>query len=333
MTVRVARTRAATLRHTFEVDETPTDSTTTVAVAVTDANGANVASGNAVSAGAGTGTYTFALPAQAQLATLTVAWSATIEGAAVVETDVVEIVGGFVFSLAEGRASDRVLADTTKYTTADLLDARVEVEVELERITQRAFVPRYRRVVLDGTGSRDILLPDGGDDLVAGILLRGVRLPVRSATMAPRIGQSFTALTAPQLAALAVTRDGLLRRTDGNVWTEGLANIVLEYEYGSDAPPEDLKRAALVRFRSRLNIHHTGIPDRAMSYTATDGGTYRLSMPGAASTGIPDVDAVYARYSRGGNAGTGKDGGPVPASRTLDYSPQRWSLFHQGRST
>ena len=330
MTVRVARTRAATLRHVFEVDETPTDSTTTVTVAVTDANGTSVAADDAVSAGAGT--YTFALPAQANLAALTAAWSATIDGAAVVETDEVEIVGGFLFTLAEGRNSDDVLKDTTKYTTEDLLKARVEVEVECERITQRAFVPRYRRVTLDGTGTRDLMLPDGGDDLVAGILLRGVRLPLRSAKVAPRVGQAFTALNAPQLAALAVTRDGLLRRTDGNVWTEGLANVVLEYEYGSDSPPEDLKRQALVRFRSRLNIHRTGIPDRATSYTATDGGTYRLSMPGAATTGIPEVDAVYSRYSRGGNAG-GKDGQPVPASRTLDFTPQRYSLFHQGRTT
>lgn len=328
MTVRVARTRAATLRHTFYVDETPTDSSTAVTVAVTDANGDAVASGGAVLAGAGE--YTFALPAQADLSSLTVAWSATIGGADVVETGQVEIVGGHLFSLAEGRASDQVLADSTKYTTAQMAAARVEVEVECERICQRAFVPRYRRVVLDGTGTRDLLLPDGGDDLVAGILLRGVHLPVRSATVAPRAGQASVALTAPQLAALAVTRDGLLRRTDGNTWTEGLSNVVLEYEYGSDAPPEDLKRAALVRFRSRLNIHRTGIPDRAVSYSAAEGGTYRLSMPGAASTGIPDVDAVYARYSRGGNAG-GKDGRPVPASRTLDYTPQRYSLFHQGR--
>lgn len=329
MTVRVARTRAATLRHTFEVDETPTDSTTTVTVAVADANGTAVASGNAVSAGSGS--YTFALPAQASLASLTTAWSATIGGAAVVESDQVEVVGGFVFSLAEGRASDASLADTGKYATAELVAARVEVEVELERICQRAFVPRYRRAVLDGSGGTDLLLPDGGDATIAGLQLRGVRT-IRSAKMAPRTGQTFVALSAPQLAALAVTRDGMLRRTDGNAWTEGLSNVVLEYEYGSDAPPEDLKRAALVRFRSRLNIHRTGIPDRATSYTAVDGGTYRLSMPGADSTGIPEVDAVYARYSRGGNAG-GKDGDPVPASRTLDYAPQRHSLFHQGRNT
>lgn len=327
MTVRVARTRAATLRHVFEVDETPTDSTTTVTVAVADAAGEAVASGDAQHAG--TGVYTFALPGQAELNTLTATWSATIDGM-VVESDEVEIVGGFLFSLAEGRGSDDSLKDTTKYPTAALATARVEVEMELERITQRAFSHHYRRVTLDGSGTRDLMLPDGGDDLVAGIWLRGAHLPVRSAAVSPRAGRPFVDLTEAQLGALAITRDGLLRRTDGGVWTEGIGNVVLAYEYGSDRAPEDLKRASLVRFRSRLNIHKSGIPDRAMSYTAAEGGTYRLSMPDADRTGIPEVDAVYARYSRGGNAG-GKDGGPAPASRVLDYTPQRYSLFHQGR--
>ncbi|MCK2214286.1 hypothetical protein MF672_010855 [Actinomadura sp. ATCC 31491] len=329
MLTRIARTRAATLRHVFEVDETPTDSAGPVTVEVTDATGTQVAAGPATSAGMGV--YTFALPAQTGLALLTVAWAATIDGADVVETDEVEIVGGFYFSLRQGRASDSALSDTTKYSTEDLIQARTEVEVECERITQRAFVPRYRRVLLDGTGTRDLLLPDGGDDLVAGVQLRGVRV-LRSATMSPRAGQPYVPLTTAQLGALVVTRDGLLRRGDGNVWTEGIGNVLLEYEYGSDAPPEDLVRASLVRFRSRLNIHKSGIPDRATSYTAADGGTYRLTMPGAAATGIPEVDAVYSRYSRGGNAG-GADGRPVPASRILDYTPQRWSLFHQGRTS
>lgn len=329
MTVRVARTRAATLRHVFEVDETPTDATGTVSVAVTDAAGDAVSSGNAVQAG--TGVYTYALPGQAELNTLTATWTATIDAATVVETDEVEIVGGFLFSLTEGRGSDDALKDTTKYPTADLLKARVEVEQELERITRRAFTRHYRRVALDGTGTRDLMLPDGGDEQVSGIVLRGVRLPLRSAAMSQRAGRPFADLTEAQLAALAVTRDGLLRRTDGGVWTEGIGNIVLGYEYGSDAPPADLKSVSLIRFRSRLNLRKTGIPDRATSYTAAEGGTYRLSMPGADATGIPEVDATYSRYSRGGNAG-GKDGRPVPASRTLDYTPQRFSLFHQGRN-
>lgn len=328
ITTRILRTAPATLTHAFYVGETATDATGAVSVTVTDATGATVTTGTAAPAGNGTGRYTFALPAQAALAALTVDWSATVAGTAVVERDLCEITGGFFFTLAEARASDPSFADVAKYPPADLVVFRQEVEEECERITRRAFVPRYRRLVLDGTGTRDLPLPDGGDEIVAGILLRGVRLPIRSATVAPRVGQTPVALTVGQLAALTVTRDGLLRRTDHGSWTEGTGNVVVEYEYGQDAPPADLRRVALLRLRSRSNLLRSGVPDRAISFQVAEGGTYRLSTPGASRTGIPEVDAVYDRYSRGDGGG---QGGAAPASRTLDYNPQRGSLFHGGR--
>lgn len=326
-TTRILRTNAATLSHTFYVGETATDSSTTVTVSVVDANGTVVASGNATTAGAGTGRYTFALPAQAQLAALSVAWTATIATVVVVEQDEVEVVGGFYWSLVEGRASDPAFADAAKYPMADMITFRLEVEQECERICGRAFVPRYRRVVLDGTGTSDILVPDGADEVVAGIVLRGVR-SVRAAKQAPRVGQTFVGLAAGELAALAMTPDGMLRRTDGRVWTEGNSNVIVEYEFGSDAPPADLKRASLLRLRSRANIHRSGVPDRAISFQVAEGGTYRLSTPGKARTGVPEVDAAYNRYSRGD--GDDQDGG-APASRTLSFDPQHYSLFHGGQ--
>lgn len=320
MATRVLKTASATLERVFYVGETPTDSSTTVTVTVVDANGTAVASGNATSAGGGTGKYTFALAGQSQLALLTVTWNATIAGAAVAMSDQVEICGGFFFTLTEGRASDSSLSDAAKYPTADLIVARQEVEEECEWICDRAFVPRYRRVLLDGSGASDLILPDAD-----------VRT-VRAATVAPRAGQTFVALTAGQLAALVVLPDSTLRRVDSNIWTEGLQNVVVEYEYGYTAPPTDLLKAAKTRFRTRLNINKTSIPDRASSFTAVDGGTYRLSMPDAFRTGIPDVDAAYARYSRRVQATTqAQTGARYPASRQLNYDPQRDSLFHGGR--
>lgn len=329
MTLRVPRTAAALLPHTFYIGESATDSSTTVTVAVTDATGASVASGNATSVGAGTGEYTFLLPAQPQLAMLTAAWTATIGGVTIVETDTVEICGGFLFGLVEGRDSDDTLADSNKFTTEKLVTARQETEEECELICGQAWVPRYRRVTLDGTGTRDLVLPDGGDMLVSGMLLRGVRT-IRSAKVAPRVGQTFVALSPTELAALTVRPDGTLRRTDGNAWYEGDSNVVIEYEYGQDGPPEPLKRVAMLRFRSRLNLNRSGVPERAISFTAVEGGTYRIDLPGELKTGLPEVDAVYSRYSRRNGAGTGNDGGkPVPASRPLVYQPQSNSLFHR----
>lgn len=319
MLTRVARTSAATLEHTFLVGETATDSTTTVTVAVTDANGTAVVSGNASSAGVGTGRYTFPLPGQAQLALLTVTWSATISGAAVVEVDQVEVVGGFLFTLVEGRGSDTSLASTEKYPTADLIAARLEVEQECEEICDRALVPRYRRVLTDGTGTSELVLPTSD--------IRSIR----AVRMAARAGQAFTAFTADELAALVATEDQVLRRVDGARWTEGLANVIVEYEHGWDTPPADLKKAALQRFRSRLNLTRTNIPDRAASFVSSEGGTYRLTLPAKYQTGLPEVDAVYARYSRRAitDDGTGTAAGG-PASRSLDFNPQRHSLYHGG---
>lgn len=323
---RVLATSAATLAHSFYVGEEPTDSTTTVTVAVTDANGTVITSGNGTSAGVNTGTYTFALPGQASVSRLSVAWSATIAGSAVVQTDVVEIVGGLFFTLAQGRGSDASLTDPAKYPTADLETKRVEVEEECEAICDRAFVRRYARIVLDGTGESDLILkhPDPERSIAH------VR-SIRSVKMAQRADETFVAFDAAELAALQVSDDGTLRRVDQMVFTRGFGNVVVELEYGLDGPPAELVQACLTRFRSRLNLNKTAIPDRASSFTVADGGTFRLDLPGAFKTGLPMVDAVYARYSRRSGAGPGTGGRPVAASRMLNYDPQYASLFHGGR--
>ncbi|MFI6162245.1 hypothetical protein ACIA59_20165 [Micromonospora haikouensis] len=324
---RVARTAAATLTHIFEgAGEDPVDAGD-VTVTATGPDGL-VAFTGAATRDAGSGAYTYPMPAQASLTLLDVAWSGTVDGAVVVERDQVEIVGGFLFSLRQGRDSDPSLRDTTKYPIADLTRARTEVEQECEWICDQAWVPRYRRVVLDGSGSVDLILPTGGDEWRGGVLMRGVRT-VRAASIAPRYGQPAVPLTGDQLAALAMRPGGMLRRSDGEVWTAGDGNVVVEYEYGADAAPADLVRAALTRFRDRLNFDKRQVPDRAVSFTVAEMGTYRLSLPDKYQTGIPEVDAAYARYSR--RVSDSADGGPAPASRTLDFDPQWHSLYHGGR--
>lgn len=317
---RIAKSSAGTLAAMFLLDETPVDSTTTVTYAVVDATGASVASGNATHSG--TGLYTFVLPAQSALAALTVTWSATIGGSATTQVTHAEIVGGFFFSLAEGRASDDSLEDTALYPVADLVAARLRVEAECERICDRAFVPRYDRVILDGTGTDQLLLSLSAPDRS----IADVRT-IRSVKMANTLDSPFVAFTGAQLAALTTSADGTLIRTSGDIFTEGRANVIVEFEYGLDQPPADLVPATLTRFRTQLNFNKSGIPDRASSFTMTDGGTFRLDMPGPFKTGVPLVDAVYAGYSRR-STGTGATGIAVPASRTLTYTPQRGSMFH-----
>jgi hypothetical protein len=327
--IRIPRGTAATLSHTFCAlgTEAATDPTGTPTVAIVDANGTAVTVGTVAVVGGSTGRVSCVLPAQSLLCELTVTWTATVAGVGLVETDLVEVVSGYLFSLIEARNSDASLANTTTYPTADLTTHRTEVEAELETICDRAFVPRHRRAVLDGTGTTEMLLTDAqwaAEQRSAG----DVRV-IRSVRMADRADGAFIALSAGELAAVVVS-DGMLRRVDGRSWTEGSKNIVVEYEYGLSAPPPDLKKAALLRLRSRLNLTRSGIPDRAVSFSAADGGTYRLSQPGAWATGVPEVDAALARWSRRDGVG-GLGGRAIPASRTLTYSPQASSMFHRRR--
>lgn len=317
---RIATNAPTTLTHTWYVGETATDPTGTPTYTIVDANGTAVASGNATVVGGSTGQTTAPLAAQTMLRLLTVAWTATVAGSTRVETDQVEVVSGYYFTLAAGRGSDASLADTSRYTTTALDTARTEVEQECETICDRAFLPRYARAVGDGTGT-DELLPRHPE---AGRSVADVRT-LRRIAVAPTVDGTFTDLTAAELAAVAVGADGTLRRTDGQVWTAGWSNVVIEWEYGLTTPPQDLVRAALIRFRARLNLHRSSIPDRAASFTVADGGTYRLSLPEAWRTGIPEVDAVYERYSRRARGRT-----PRAASRTLNYDPQYHSLYHGG---
>jgi hypothetical protein len=285
-----------------------------------------VQSGNASAGAPGSGITTFSLSGQAALKDCTATWSATLAGTAVTETDQIQVVGGFLFGLAEGRASDTSLSDDSDYTPAELVRARLEVEESLEQICDQAFVPRYRRIVLDGTGRTDLPLPGAEDVVRSGFVLRGVRT-IRRISVAPRVDETFVDLTAGQLAAVTVTPDGDLRRTDGNIFTEGNRNVIVEVEHGCDAPPVDLKWAGMQHLRVRLNLNRTAVPDRVLSYTQDGGGTYRIAQAAAYSVGIPEIDAVYDRYSRR-KAGTGADGKPFPSSRPLVFTPQRGNLFH-----
>lgn len=318
---RIAKNRAGTLAHVFEVDETPTDPTGTPTYSVADANGTVVQSGNATAAGGSTGRVSVSLAAQSQIKRGTVTWTATIAGGTVVEYDEFEIVSGFYFSLKQGRDSDSSLSDTSTYPTSDLVTKRTEVEVECEAICDRAFLPRYDRVVLDGTGTSRLTLKHSDPTRS----VADVRT-LRRISVAPDVDETFVDFTAGELAGVVCSADGVLTRTDGAIFTEGYSNVVVELEYGLNAPFSDLVTASLTRFRSRLNLNKSGIPDRATSYSLGEHGVYRITLPSEYQTGIPDVDAVYGRYSR--RSGTGPNAKKVPASRSLTYNPQRFSMFH-----
>jgi hypothetical protein len=315
-TQRILRAAAATLTlSTFNADGTLADVVEPVTVGVTRADGTVLlAAGTATGHTEDTGLYTVALTAvhTALLNRLIATWTAADGSTWVTHHDVV---GGFTFSIADARASDRTLLDAAKYPDAAIIATRAEVEDELEQICDRAFIPRYARVQLDGSGTDTLNLP--------ATEIRTVR-SARIYPSADLTSSGYRTLTAAQLNALRILPNGVVRRTDFAAWDEGAGNIVIELEYGFDTPFADLKRAVLTRLRTRLTEPGAGIAERAVSIT-TEEGTYRLDTADAYKTGIPSVDAVYDRYS---NRKQGDD--LVPVSMPFRLNPQKWSMWHGG---
>lgn len=283
---RVLRTAQVVLSHTFYVDEVATDATGSVTVSVKRLDGTVVTSGTA--SGPVTHEYSFTVPAQSQVDTLTVDWTATVAGASVTARDIIEVVGGFIFGLAEARAVPPALS-LTKYPTATLAQKRIGVENECEEICGQAFVPRFNRVQFTVGGVN------------AG--------PVRTTLALPHINvRTLRAVTvdgtAQNLTGLVVSESGVVSGLAIATTTVTGSKVIVEYEHGMEYPPEDLKDACMLRLRSRLTQGDNGIPQRALSFSVADGGVYRLSTPAGNRTGIPEVDGVYERYTidRGGFA-------------------------------
>lgn len=278
-TIRVLRTAAATLTRSIYVDETLTDPAAGLTVTATRLDGTIVSTGAA--GNPGVGLYTYVLPGQSSVDILDVSWVGIVGGSTVTLTDRVEVVGGFLFGLAEARASDASLSDPVRYTTAMLADKRVEVEQECERICGWAFVPRFARLTLSGTGAIDLTLPVQR--------VRALR------ALSTRVQPGVTTVVNP-LTDVALEAGGRMVRYDGGRFPLGTANITVEIEHGWDYPPEDLKDKAMYRLRSLLNLTRSGVPDRVSSYSTPDGAVYRVTLPSRGSTGIPEVDAVYSRH-------------------------------------
>lgn len=288
MTVtRVQATFGATLTHTFTVGETPTDAAGAVTVTVRRLDGTTVSTGPATLTAPDSGTYTYALPGQADPDILVATWAGTIAGSAVSVRDAVEIVGGFLFEPAELRARFTPLADQVKYPPATIAARRLEAEVDCERIAGHAFVPRFARVACDGTGGDLLIVPGqvvGGDGPL--LLLRRVRA----------CSINGTALAGADLTSLVPLEGGIIYRPSGATWPTGRRNVIVEVEYGDDYPPEPVKTAAMARCRSLIGEPNSTIADRAVSFTVQDGGVYRLSLPTAATTGVPTIDSVLQRF-------------------------------------
>lgn len=277
---RVLPTQLTTISHSFYVDEALTDMASPPTVTVRRLDG-TVVQGPSAATPVSTGVYSFAVAAQGQLDTLTVDWVGTLAGASHTAQDILEVVGGHLFGLAQARNALKL--DLRSYSTAELAAKRISVEIECEDIRRQAQVPRFMRVALDGSGTSQLVTPH--------LEVRRVR----AVSLSYGDGSAPVALTAGELALIAPNRAGVLTRTSGEVWPYGHGNILVEYEHGLSYPIQTVQDAAILRLRYFLNATRTAVPDRALSFSVAEGGTYRLAAAGPRSTGIPDVDAAYLR--------------------------------------
>jgi len=265
----------------------PTAATGTVTASVYRSDGTLVQASVSTTTGS-TGYYAAHLSSAsvAQLELLTVKW---YDGSTLRKQTAVEIVGGFYFTIAEVRAIDPALSDEDRYPLSRIQQGRALVEWEAERIMGVSWVPRYRYVTLDRPAWPQLLLPD---PMIRDIrIVRAYNAP--TSTIDYTSGTSFDDLAGTE-TGIAVSRSGAWS------WCSVSApfrSLTVGYEHGFDAPSPDVKDAALLHLRHKLNRRTAALSDRATSQN-NDFGAVTLATAGVDfATGIPDVDSVYARHS------------------------------------
>lgn len=270
--VQVLKGRGFTLTHSF-MDETEESALVlaSVSVALLDASGVEVAT--AVASEGPVGTWSATFGAQ-PMGLYSVNWDGD-SGTYLDETSV-EVVGRFLFSVPEARASDDYLTDSTAFPAQEIIGYREVVEAEFRRITGRSFVPRVteREHVSDGTGEFVALLPDARR--VVGVTVDGTAVA--------------------DLTTWTVNRLGKVTTTDSVAED---SKVTIQVEHGFATPPADVARAGMIRLRSLIAAESSGIPDRATTWQPEEGGTFRLATPGAGpwKTGIPEVDSTLQHYT------------------------------------
>lgn len=197
----------------------------------------------------------------------------------------VELVGGYLFEIADLRAQDRAFTDSNKYPIEMLRQARNVVEnvIEGEKAANVAFVPRGRRVRVNG-----------GAQAVNG--LYGLDLPDYEVRKVYSATVDGVALTSGQCAAI-VCDDNTIWSED-TAWPNGKRNVVVHYEHGMETVPPAITRAALLLARDYLV--KSDVPARATGTSIGD-QWFRITVAGRDGvTGLPEVDAAIEAEGRKG---------------------------------
>lgn len=280
------RASAGTLQATFYNDDgVPADPGSTT-VSVSDAAGTTIIASGAAGGSSTTRTVAYTGTHTALLNRWTITWATTNLGTL---TTTLEVVGAFLFSVAEARQwDDAALANTTSYPTAVIEAKRASVLDRFCEILGYSPVPRYVYLAdaraLSGDGLTSLRLPDY--DVTS----------IRSVAERSYGGTTWTAFTADQLADIYLTSGTLYREALGT-WLSGRDNYRVGYEHGRDSVPGPLREAALIVARDELVPSSVSL--RALDQSA-EFGTIRMSLPDPSRGrwyGIPRVDAILNDYA------------------------------------
>ena len=273
------------LTKTWYVDGTATD-VGTVTIGIVDGNGDTVVAAATATTNNGDGTYGYTLADQTEPGVLYVTWTRGDGNGAL--TDVVEVVGSKLFTEAEFRAHNGdQFSSASRYSDAAIAAARDAVTEQLEQWTSQAWVTRYCRIVLPGSGDRILYLNDGNPRTSTGEPLArpGRMRHIQSVLAASVNGTSIT-------ASNVIADRGVLHRTDGT-WssptTSNPLNVVVEYSYGHSRPVDGVDRIAMLLAADRLR--ESVISNRATTWS-DEYGQYRFETPGRAGnvSTIPEVN-------------------------------------------
>lgn len=271
---RILQNTPATISATWYEDGEITDPGAAT-IAITRADGTTLVAADTATSGSGTAARTYNLTETDTelLDTLAVTWTSPTKG---IISTYAEIVGGFLFTLAQARALTS-LADEDTYPTAMLAEYRTLAEQAFEDAAGVAFVPRYTRETTYHPSR------------VPALNLKPRVRTIRS------LSSDATELTSTQLDELYTSPHGFVYPGTNS----DFQNVVtVGYEHGYDTPPAAVSRAVLLLAKSWLVSNDSPIDMRATQFSTED-GPINLATPGmfGSTFGIPQVDQVLAQYS------------------------------------
>lgn len=269
MTVRqriIAGTAATLTWRPVDQDGEPSDPGTTT-VAVTRSDGSTVHAAGTATSGSGTSRTVALTLAQNALPDR---YTATWTGAAATGTTTTDAAGAVYFGVQELRDRETSVASEETYPTTTVQEMRRVVEDKFER-TGVVFVPRFQ-----------VVTPSNGVVSMAGVRsIRWVQLDDEDETVVTTNLDDYAEVFPQHVQVLS---SSVLR---------------MGVERGMDAPPSEVRRAAMRYCRHLLTGTSPGVDYRPLSTVNPDGSRDQYATPGVANwrTGIPEIDEVLMDYA------------------------------------